>query len=458
MKVLLLFANSTVRQGKAFPDDLQALLQNEANKRGENIQFFTGYARSLSYLISNDRVKIRDHRNHMNLEDYDFVYFRKAGTAMQQMQTCAYYLRDRDVPFWDTELLKANSRNKLSQMMMLEREGLPIPPTLFCRNKTRLLRLITRRYADVFPFPIILKATGGSRGDANYLIHNQQELIDTVKRESSRSFMAQAYIPNDGDYRFFVAGGRLRGIISRKAPEGSHLSNTSVGGTSTLLPHDALGDETRTHAVQAAQVFGRDTAGVDIMFDSTTGKHYILEVNRAPQIERASFEKEKAEWMVTAIINAVANHQPYSVATEKDGKQYVGRFEYVKLTDSDEHNVRIIAKTDTGADSSSIHSQSITEQDGTLRFEVAGKAIVTDKYFIKRVRSSSGHLENRYFVTIPIYIGKKSYTLKTTLTDRSAMKNDMLLGRRFLREHNLIVDVSRRFVLSSANRKKGGKK
>lgn len=456
MKVLLLFSNSTVKNEKAFPDDLRDLLKQAANDRQEDIEFFVGYARSLSYLISNKRVKIRDHRNRMNLEDYDFVYFRKAGAAMQQMQTCAFYLRDHGVPFWDSELLRANSRNKLTQMIMLQRRDLPIAPTLFCRNRKRLLRLVTTRYADIFTFPLILKATGGSRGEANYLIENHDMLLEKIKAEPSRSFMVQAYIPNDGDYRFFVAGGKLRGIIGRKPIDGTHLSNTSQGGQAEILPYDTFGKELITQSVQAAQIFGRDVAGVDIMFDKDTGKHYFLEVNRAPQIEHASFEKDKARWIVTAITNAVANHQPVSPSPMDGEKLYVGRFEYVHFKHNDTNATRVIAKTDTGADSSSVHTNYIEIKDGILHFELNGHDMTADKYFIKRIRSSTGEIQTRYYITIPIYIGKKQYMLKTTLSDRSAMKNAMLIGRRFLREHNLLVDVSRRFVLSSANRKKVG--
>lgn len=453
MKVLLLFSNSTVRRGKAFPEDLQKLLQNAANEKGKDLEFFVGYARSLSYLISNGRVKIRDHRNRMDLEDYDFVYFRKAGAAMQQMQACAYYLKDHNVPFWDQELLRANSRNKLSQMIMLQRKELPIVPTLFCRNRTRLVRLVTKKYADVFTFPLILKATGGSRGEANYLVEDHTELIDKIKAEPNRSFMVQAYIPNDGDYRFFIAGGKLRGIIGRKPVDGSHLSNTSKGGTAEILPYDTFGPELVTQSVQAAQVFGRDVAGVDVMFDRNTNKPYFLEVNRAPQIEHSSFEDKKATWIVTTIESTIATHQPQAQQTEVDGKQYIGRFEYVHLKTSDS-SVRVIAKIDTGADSSSCHADYIKVEDNILHFGIAGMDMKADKYITKLVRSSSGQQQTRYYVTIPIVIGKKQYMLKTTLSDRSAMKHSILIGRRFLRENKLIVDVSRRFILSASNNKK----
>lgn len=453
MKVLLLFSNSTVNKGRAFPEDLRKLLQDAADEQNESLEIFVSYGRSLSYLISNERVKIRDHRNHMNLEDYDFVYFRKAGSAMQQMQTCAYYLRDRGVPFWDAELLRANSRNKLTQMIMLERKGLPIAPTLFCRNRARILRLVTKTHADIFTFPIILKATGGSRGEANYLINDETELIDKIKNEPNRSFIVQKFIANDGDYRFFIAGGVLTGIIGRKPVEGTHLSNTSKGGQAELLPLDQFGTLVAAQSVQAAQVFGRNVAGVDIMFDKNTGQHYFLEVNRAPQIERASFEKEKAGWIVRQISNAIANHQP---AGEQGVLNHVGRYEYVSFESESLKSTRIIAKIDTGADSSSIHTSDITEKDdGTLAFTIGTKRMTVDRYFKKKVRSSSGHLEPRYYVTLPIYIGGKLYELKTTLSDRSAMKNEMLIGRRFMRENNFIVDVSKRFILSSKNRKEG---
>ena len=456
MKVLFLYSNSAVRQSMAFPDDLRDLMQKVADEKQENMEFFTSYARSLSYLISNEKVKIRDHRNHMDLDEYDFVYFRKAGTAMQQMQTCAYYLQDRGIPFWDTELLHANSRNKLSQMSMLERRGLPIAPTLFCRNRKRLIRLVTKTYSDIFSFPLILKATGGSRGDANYLIRDKDELFLKVKAESHRSFLIQAFVPNDGDYRFFVAGGELKGVIGRTGKSGSHLSNTSQGGDAELIPLDNFSDIVRTQALQSAAIFGRDAAGVDIMFDNTNGKHYFLEVNRAPQIEHASFETEKAHWMVDAIRDSIIRHQP----TPKNGaltSGRIGRFEYVHLgtpTGSTSH--KIIAKTDTGADSSSLHAENIRTDKDTIRFDVDGHEYQTDAFYTKKVRSSNGEQQERHYITLPIYIGRKQYMLKTTLSDRSAMKHPMLLGRRFLREHGLVVDVSRRFILSSHNIKHEG--
>src|SRR5690348_14248291 len=103
-KVLLIFADSAVRNGKADAGLLQQYLQQAADTGSMNTQVYYTYARSLSYFVSNTKSAIYDHRNRLDLKDYDFVYFRKAGSVMQQMLACAVYLRQHGVPFFDTEI------------------------------------------------------------------------------------------------------------------------------------------------------------------------------------------------------------------------------------------------------------------------------------------------------------------------------------------------------------------
>jgi len=444
-KVLFLFANDVVNKGLADPEALSALLKTAAVDMGNDMEFFVSYARSLSFFISDKKVKIRDHRNHMNLEDYDFVYFRKAGSAMQQMLTCALYLTDHEVPFFDSEIARSSSRNKLSQMYMLQRREVPIAKTLFCRNNRRLVRLVSTRYASDFAFPLIAKATGGTRGDANYLVKTIEELDELVRNEK-RHFIIQEFIPNDGDLRYFVAGGRLTGVIQRQASGDSHLNNTSKGGSAELVDLKTINPVVKADALLAARVFGREVAGVDVIFNKETGEHYILEVNRAPQIEHASFETEKAKWMVQSINDTITDYEsPYSSG---DTQTVFGRFEVVHTFINDKKS-KIIAKLDTGADSSSLHATDITVEDGVLSCTIVKQHMTFTKFTDKKVKSSNGLWQHRYLVTIPAQIGNTTYNMKVTLTDRSDMSYEMLIGRRFLRTHNLLVNVGRRYIAST---------
>lgn len=120
---------------------------------------------------------------------------------------------------------------------------------------------------------------------------------------------------------------------------------------------------------------------------------------------------------------------------------------------------RIKAKIDTGARSSSIHAWRIVEEkraDGLwVHFDVypdqknkynrvATVAKVVDQ---RRVRSSSGHQEIRYVVSISICFGDYKFPIEVTLADRDAMGFRLLLGRTALCQR-FIVNPGRSFVIT----------
>lgn len=376
---------------------------------------------------------------------------------MQQMLACAQYLKSHGVPFADREIGMGTSRNKLSQMFMLQNRGISIPATLFVRNRKRLLRLVSTKYKESLTWPIIAKATGGTRGDANFLVRSIDEL-ESLLHSSKRHFLIQSYIPNEGDFRALVMFGQLRGLIKRNSTDGSHLNNTSKSGQSIWLPVDTFTSEQQLMAVRAARVFCRDVAGVDVLFDSQTGEPYILEVNRAPQIENASYPHEKADILVRSIKEAVELKTPDKPVVDS-GKSdvktnIIGRREYVKLPAFPGMG-QIVAKVDTGALSNSLHVETVKEykdENGsmTLEFSTTGRiedTYKTTKYGKKIVLSSNGQSENRYVVELEYELGEKVLLGRTTLSRRSGMTNPILIGRKFLRRHKYLVDVKGEFTL-----------
>lgn len=109
----------------------------------------------------------------------------------------------------------------------------------------------------------------------------------------------------------------------------------------------------------------------------------------------------------------------------------------------------VLAKIDTGADSGAFHCSNITEttKNGTnvitfTPFDHPEIYIETADFKKKRVRSSNGITENRYFIETRISIHGESYPITLSLADRSKMQYQVLLGRNFLQAHNFIVDVS----------------
>lgn len=131
-----------------------------------------------------------------------------------------------------------------------------------------------------------------------------------------------------------------------------------------------------------------------------------------------------------------------------DCKEIFGIFEHISFPDLGINNV--LAKIDTGAYSGALHCSKINEvvrdSDGkkVLRFSPldnhANETELTD-YNMTYVRSSTGHRIKRYQFDTNIVIKGVTYPLHIGLSDRSDMNFEILIGRRFLRENNILVDV-----------------
>lgn len=114
------------------------------------------------------------------------------------------------------------------------------------------------------------------------------------------------------------------------------------------------------------------------------------------------------------------------------------------------HAEDVPAKTDTGADSSSIWASNIkVSKKGTLSFTLfdedsphyTGEVIKRKAYRVAIVRSSNGHEQIRYRTQIRIKIAGKRIRAAFFLSDRSLNHFPILLGRRTISQ-KFLVDVS----------------
>lgn len=284
-KSLLLFAQSSVEKGLADPEALCKLLNQPAALTAS-----WAYLDDLVFGLAAEGPSLIDARNDVPVQSYDSVYFRYWAKQEGHANAAARICKILGVPFIDDETIRAGSRNKMSQYVMLHDAGIAIPRTLMS-----MVPNLKRYYkAAGFQFPFIMKDKSGSRGQGNFLVHSEEEMDKIGEDFSDRTFIIQEYIPNDGDYRVLVVGGEVKMVIHRTAPKGSHLNNISQGGSAVLVNPSNLPTTLLQSSIRAAAIFGRDVAGVDMVLSQTDGQYYCFEVNRAPQIEHASYQTEKA--------------------------------------------------------------------------------------------------------------------------------------------------------------------
>lgn len=127
-------------------------------------------------------------------------------------------------------------------------------------------------------------------------------------------------------------------------------------------------------------------------------------------------------------------------------QKIIGSFESVVLPELGDTSV--VAKIDTGAYSGAVHCTDIrvVTRDGVekLQFHPYGiKAVMVEaeSFRVRNVRSSTGHQVKRYLIDTTICINEVAYQTAIGLSDRTDLKFEVLLGRRFLREQNILVDT-----------------
>jgi len=133
----------------------------------------------------------------------------------------------------------------------------------------------------------------------------------------------------------------------------------------------------------------------------------------------------------------------------------IGWREYVSLPDWGVKGV--VAKIDTGARTSAVHVEKIRRLPGRrVQFEVVTrrakvdrpeKTVPVEAAVIRstRVRSSTGHSQERFVVATRVRIGSVVRRIELSLVRREHMLCRMLLGRTAL--DGLLVDATRTHIL-----------
>lgn len=241
---------------------------------------------NLNVHIAPDKFTITDSASGIDIKDFDLVIVREyTGFYLDLAFVVSKYFELNNVKYFNNIYLRYRPVSKLAQAAIFYELKLPFPETSFSIKPNLLAGL-----ADSVGFPLILKAAQASHGDNNFLVKSSEELGRLLTSNPGVKFVAQKYIPNDGDYRLLLINRQPGLQILRRAQDGSHLNNTSKGGLASVvadLPNAAL--EGARKLVEHMDV---DLAGVDILLDADKNP-YFLEINFQPQIISGALVEEK---------------------------------------------------------------------------------------------------------------------------------------------------------------------
>lgn len=286
--------------------DRLIVLQNIASAIGvDGVQVDAVLMENLIFSVVDNKpdIKIRHsgrsivESGNTNLSQYDLVYIKNWESLADIASAIALYLDFHKVRVICEEVNYFRSVSKASESFILALNDIPYPDTLFCAHTEDLFDIWQER-SDLFPMPLIIKAVDGFAGNDNFLVHSEYELRNVLNGRSEVRFMIQNFIPNDSDYRVVMLGFEPVMIMQRKRrDESTHLNNTSQGAEAILQDISSFPLKVLDDCRKSSHLVRREIAGVDVMFNSETGEHIILEVNASPQLATGAFLTEKKEVM-----------------------------------------------------------------------------------------------------------------------------------------------------------------
>ncbi len=248
----------------------------------------------LEFVYDGTELTIANTRNSQNLNAYDAIFclgWFNEKLYEEIVLGCALYAEKHGITLINSEARINRSKSKLSQYVLAAEHSLAMTRFCFAMNHDVLQAAVAK---SGISYPFIMKAPLGARGNDNYLVESQKQLHSIFADNPNTPYIIQEFVPNNGDLRLLVAGGQVRMAIGRKAAEGTHLNNTSKGGSAEIIPVESLPQAMLTQAVHIAKLLNREVTGVDMIVHRDSGDFYFLEANNMPQLSTGSFVDEKA--------------------------------------------------------------------------------------------------------------------------------------------------------------------
>ncbi len=292
MRVLLIGNIETSPTGEAYFGQYIDFLHEAVASTGEAIEVEFTLFSDLYIGVGDGTFTIFDTRSGRHVHESDVVLLRGARYRQYYdvVKAISVYGREHGmVVINDYGAVRDSS--KLTQAVQFHELGLPVAYSVYANEAV----LEGRRPLGI-EFPCIMKATFASHGDDNHLILSLEEAAAIQSRSPQKKFVLQRFVPNDGDFRLLIIEDEVA-IIHRASAEGSHLNNTSRGGTAGLRELDTVPAAIIDGAKRLMKHLSMTIAGADVLADKHTGEFYFLELNAQPQLMTGAYTELKAEML-----------------------------------------------------------------------------------------------------------------------------------------------------------------
>jgi glutathione synthase/RimK-type ligase-like ATP-grasp enzyme len=224
-----------------------------------------------------------------SLDEYDGVYLNGYLSTYELAGTTATCCLALGVQFVNRELIDAPSLSKLSAHAKLAKAGVRTPRTV-AGSKNALTKAKEKSLG--LRFPAVLKRADADRGIDNFKVQSMAEVLELLRPHEPRSlWILQEFVPNDGFYLVTFYDQRPEFSIYRSLearPDGNeqkaHMYKPKGGSNAHYLPIAEVPAAVSDMAQRAIDAMNRQIGSVDCLYEPSSDRAYVLEVNYNPQL------------------------------------------------------------------------------------------------------------------------------------------------------------------------------
>jgi ribosomal protein S6--L-glutamate ligase len=251
-------------------------LKEAAKLRGHDVRVLD----TLKFSIFAEKKKPQLYYNDKPLARYDAVIPRIGASITFYGTAVVRHFEQMGVYTLNSSQSIRVSRDKLRASQILSRHNIGTPASAFVRERNSIISAIEK----VGGAPVIIKLLEGTQGVGVILadtVKTAQAIVETLQSTKHNVLIQKFIAESKGrDIRCLVVGGKVVAAMRRIAVGDEFRSNVHRGGRVEAVELD---DDYQSTAILAAQIFGLNVAGVDLL-ESKDGPQ-VMEVNSSPGLE-----------------------------------------------------------------------------------------------------------------------------------------------------------------------------
>ncbi len=178
-----------------------------------------------------------------------------------------FFVKNANIPAFPEYTLRFLYPGKIGQILLFKALSLPHPETIVI---SRLCGMEENPYERdlALRFPLVLKGNWGDEGSEVFLIKNNEEFKDAIKkvktweRSGRFGFLLQEYIPSEFDARAVVIGEKVVVFFRR----GGFRKNLAQGGEIIPCPKKGLKKKVLELAFEITCKTGFNLVAIDFLF------------------------------------------------------------------------------------------------------------------------------------------------------------------------------------------------